>query len=183
MEEWSQEWEARTEHVLSFSQEKEDKYVFAETLWEVKEHYLNQDYRELVRTAKRAIQRYEDQDEVRKKSLALTYDISRIRSILGATYIRLFRQYKRGELLLRAIKECFDFEYEQFETNHKRGVRLNNWGLCELLLGRYNNAFKCFSRAHPLYQSEPSLQLGGLLINLAEVYKQLEMYPEASRIY
>jgi len=52
-----------------------------------------------------------------------------------------------------------------------------------MLLGRYNSAFKHFSKAYPLYKRDSTLKISGLIKNIAEVYKQLEMYREAAKYY
>ena len=55
--------------------------------------------------------------------------------------------------------------------------------MCELLRGRYNNAYQHFSNAFRTYLEEGQLRLAGLVKNIAEVYKQLEMYAEAVKYY
>lgn len=57
------------------------------------------------------------------------------------------------------------------ETPERRGKRLNNIGLCELLRGHCANGFKYFSKAFEIYREQRGLNLIGLLKNISRIYR------------
>ena len=60
---------------------------------------------------------------------------------------------------------------------------MNNLGLCELLLKRYANGYKYFSKAFDIYKTESNLNILGLLRNLGELYTKWEMYEQALQFF
>lgn len=54
---------------------------------------------------------------------------------------------------------------------YKKAQRLNNLGLCEMLLRRYNNAYHYFAKAFRIYTESKELNLKGLVKNIIAVYK------------
>jgi tetratricopeptide (TPR) repeat protein len=72
---------------------------------------------------------------------------------------------------LDKAKRFLNYRYEGIETAYKKAQRLNNLGLCEMLLRRYNNAFHYFSKAFHIYAESTELKLMGLVKNIIAVYK------------
>ena len=85
-------------------------------------------------------------------------------------------------MLLNA-RQLLRYEGPNSETPLRRAKRLNNLGLCELLLRRYANGYEYFSQAFGIYKAESNLNILGLLRNIGALYSKWEMYEQAARFF